>query len=385
MTTMDRGRRFAVVLVAFASLLSGPAAEAQSAAVPDLVKAFLKADASNDWQLVETLPGTKWAPQQPKELNDCLPTGDCYARQGVATLGGRNMAAIAAGARTMVFSLFIRNTAAPLGEAAVLDSLKKAGLTAELARCPVRPGAGGTNWYRIKGTGVGPGVLSIQSSCAGKPCEGFVLTRGEKLPALKPDQLANYSEQCAAGAPRAAVSTKKPHELLAQTLMTMIPLASGPALPDWATLLAMPTGITWLGTAPKPMDLKMLKSDANPVSLTGTLEHAGRNFSVIASGTPAQAKNIYIDEGGLHPKGEHLLGVVYEKGLQVQLVRCGPVYTESTNNWYRVTSERTRPVMIRQSIGYDGSQVSDGYVLRLDGSLPTRDPRDRDPGVNGCQ
>ncbi len=129
----------------------------------------------------------------------------------------------------------------------------------------------------------------------------------------------------------------------------------------------------------------MLKNDPNPVSLTGSLNHAGRTFSTIASGTPTQVKNVYIDEGGLHPKGEHLLGVVYEKGLAVQLVRCGPIYTESTNNWYRATSNGTRPVMIRQSIGYDGSQVSDAYELRLDGSLPPRDPRDRDPGVNGCQ
>jgi hypothetical protein len=385
MTTIDWGRSYAVVVVALASLLAGHAAESQSAGVPDLVKAFLKADASNAWEAVETLPGTKWAPLPPTELKDCLPTGDCYARQGGAVLGGRNMAVIAAGARTMAASLFIRNTGAPLGEAAVLDSLKKAGLAAELARCPVRQGVGSTNWYRVKGAGVGPGVLSIQTSCAGKPCEGFVLTRGEKLPALKPDQLANYSEQCAAGAPRAAVSTKKPHELLAQTLVTMIPAKSGPALPDWATLLALPTGITWLGTTPKPMDLKILKNDSNPVGLTGSLDHAGRNFAVMASGTPAQVKNVYIDEGGLHPKGEHLLGVIHEKGFQVRLVRCGPVYTESINNWYRVTSERTRPVMIRQSIGYDGSQVADGYALRLDGSLPERDQRDRDPGVHGCQ
>jgi hypothetical protein len=40
--------------------------------------------------------------------------------------------------------------------------------------------------------------------------------------------------------------------------------------------------------------------------------------------------------------------------------------------------------MVRQSIGYDGNQESDSYELRLDGSLPARDPRDRDPGVNGC-
>jgi hypothetical protein len=40
--------------------------------------------------------------------------------------------------------------------------------------------------------------------------------------------------------------------------------------------------------------------------------------------------------------------------------------------------------MIRQSIHYDGNQVGDSYELRLDGTLPTRDPRDRNPGTNGC-
>jgi hypothetical protein len=31
---------------------------------------------------------------------------------------------------------------------------------------------------------------------------------------------------------------------------------------------------------------------------------------------------------------EDLLGVLRGKGLEVKLARCGPVYTESINNWY---------------------------------------------------
>lgn len=31
-----------------------------------------------------------------------------------------------------------------------------------------------------------------------------------------------------------------------------------------------------------------------------------------------------------------------------------------------------------------GVQVSDNYELRFDGSLPARDPRDRNPGTGGC-
>jgi hypothetical protein len=95
-------------------------------------------------------------------------------------------------------------------------------------------------------------------------------------------------------------------------------------------------------------------------------------------------KAFFLEENGLHPKGEHMLGVVYEKGIAVQLVRCGPVYTESTNNWYSLNSRGTRPAMILQSIRYEGNNVQDSYQLRLDGTLPTRDSRDRNPGTNGC-
>jgi hypothetical protein len=118
---------------------------------------------------------------------------------------------------------------------------------------------------------------------------------------------------------------------------------------------------------------------------SGHVSFSGREFSLLASGTPTQVKVIYFDEGGMHPRGEHLLGVLYEKGFTVQLVRCGPIYTESTNNWYRVTGARTRTVMLKQSIRHDGNQVQDSYELRLDGSLPARDQRDRDPSINGCR
>jgi hypothetical protein len=82
---------------------------------------------------------------------------------------------------------------------------------------------------------------------------------------------------------------------------------------------------------------------------------------------------------------EDLLGVLRGKGLEVKLARCGPVYTESINNWYSLKGAGGKPVMLRQSLRLDGNQIQDAYELRLDGSLPKRDPRDRDPGVNGCR
>jgi hypothetical protein len=375
---------------ALAVALAAPLFAVQAPAKPEeefagLVKAYLGLGLPTDWDGVDKLASTKWAALPPTSLRNCLPNGDCFTRQGTATLGGRNLVVVATGARTMVINLLFRNMSAPMGEPAVLAALTQAGLTADLARCPVKSGVAGTSWYRLKGANLAPGILSIQPAAAGRPNEGFVLSQGEDLPALSPNMLALYTEQCAPGAERKPVSTLKPHEMLAQTIVALLVPAAGPALHDWKTLASLTTGISWDSAGPKPVNLSS-KNDPNPLMQTGMAVFAGRKFSVMASGTPTQVKNIYLEEvAGTHPRGEHMLGVVYEKGITVRLSHCGPIYTESTNNWYTLNSAKTKPALIRQSIHYDGNQVADAYELRLDGSLPARDPRDRRPGVNGCQ
>jgi hypothetical protein len=359
----------------------GLTAEEELAAI---VKAFAALSQPADWSAVEQLPGIRWAPLPPTMLQNCAPDGNCFARQGAATVGGRRLAVIATGARTMVFNVYLRNGGAPFGEAAVLSALQSASLTTTLARCPVRGSRGSTNWYRLGGANVSPAHLSIQPANDRGAGEGFVLSAGAELPKLQPNQLALYSEQCAAGAVQRPVATALPHEQLAGSIVALLIPTNGPASYDWRAMAALPTGVAWDSAGPKRVDLSY-RNDRNPNSINGTVAYGGRQFSVMASGAPTQVKIVYFDEMGLHRRGEHLLGVVYRKGVTVQLVRCGPAYTESTNNWYSLTSAHTRPAMIRQSIRYDGNQVQDVYELRLDGSLPSRDPRDRNPGVGGCQ
>ncbi|MGC4055480.1 MAG: hypothetical protein QM757_42180 [Paludibaculum sp.] len=350
-----------------------------------VIRAFYAKSFTGDWSSVESLPGVQWAPLPPTALQNCLPDGGCFTRQGRAVIGGRNLVVIATGARQMVNNLYLRNGTAPFGEAAVLAALQSLKFTAALARCPVPGTTGGTNWYRLTSPATNPGVLSVQSSCNGRPCEGFVLTQGQELPALQPAQLKLYSEQCSAPpAERKAVSTALPHEALAQSIAALIPPATGPALSGWKDLAAQPSEIKWPATAPLKMDLSF-KNDPNPFAQSAELALAGRKFSILASGSTTQPKVVYFEEMGLHPRGENLLAVLYAKGLAVQLARCGPVYTESTNNWYSLKSANTQPVMLRQSIRYEGNQVQDTYELRLDNTLPKRDPRDRDPGVAGCR
>lgn len=373
--------------IAVAMLCAGPLRAATDAGwkpedrLVAIITAYL-ARPSTEWSALDALPDIKWAQASPTELKNCLPDGGCYARQGTANLEGRNLTLMVTGARTISNNLYIRNAGAPIGEAAVLAALKQGGASASLARCPVKGGAGSTNWYRVK-SGEATGVLAIQATRGAKPSEGFVVSPGDELPQLQPNQLALYSEECAPGAAQKPVSTVKPHARVAEVVTTLLIPASAPGI-EWSALPSLDTGIEWFGE-PKKMDLTTLKNDPNPMGLTGTSAYAGRKFSAMASGTASQVRNVYLEEMGMHPKGEHMLGEVYQKGITVKLVRCGPVYTESTNNWYSLTSAKTRPAMIQQSIRYDGNQTQEAYALRLDGTLPPRDQRDRDPGVAGCQ
>jgi hypothetical protein len=348
------------------------------------IQIFFSRNLAADWQGIEKLPNVQWAPLPPAMLQNCLQDGGCFTRQGTAVIGDRRLTVVATGARSFASNIYFRNVTAPFGEEAVIAALKHAGFTVDLVRCPIQPGAGSTNWYRLTGANASPGYLSIQSVCNGRPREGFVLSRGEELPPLQPNQLRLYTEKCSATGPdREPVSTVMPHEQLARTLITLLPRADGPALYEWKTLTNLPTGIKWDPAGARKGDLSY-KGDANPWMDQGQIAFSGRRFYLLFSGSPTQVKTAYFEEGGTHPRGEDLLGWLRAERFVVQLVRCGPAYTQSTNNWYRVTGANTRPVMLKQSIRRDGNQAQDSYELRLDATLPKRDPRDRDPGTGDC-
>lgn len=378
MATIVRWTVLAAVLLWPAVALASAEEELAALLTAPLAKGF-----GDDWRSIERMRGVRWAPLPPKMLQNCLPDGGCFTRDGVAQVGGRRIGVGATGARMMAGNFYFRNAGAPFGEAAVLAALKRAGHAVELKRCPVPGSAGGQNWYRVAGPRSEPGILAVQTSCRGQPCEGFAVTRGEELPPLQPQQLRMYSLQCSGDpAQRQAVSTVLPHEQFARSLVALLP-ALGTSGHDWTTLKAAASGIRW-NPGPKPTSLAY-KNDPNPLAMTGQLEQPGRKFSVVFAGTPTRVMTGYLEELGSHPRGEDLLAALRAQGLGVQLVRCGPVYTQASHNWYRVGGPRTRPVMLQRSMTFDGARVIDSVALRLDASLPPRDPRDREPGAGGCR
>ena len=169
-----------------------------------LVKAYLTMSQPPEWEAIEALPGIKWAPLPPTSLKNCLPNGDCFARQGNATVGGRTMTIVATGARTMVIHSMIRNTSAPLGGPAIVAALKAAGFSADLARCPIRAGSG-TEWYRLTGAGASPGHPVHPAPHRGPDQRGLrALRRRRSCPPCSPTS----SRSTPSSAPRAPTAPR---------------------------------------------------------------------------------------------------------------------------------------------------------------------------------
>ena len=91
-----------------------------------------------DWSSVEDVKAIAWKPLPPKMLQDCLPDGGCFTRNGSAKIGGQPVSLLATGARTMVFNFYIKNSGRHVGEAALVEALTGAGMSPVLARCPLK-------------------------------------------------------------------------------------------------------------------------------------------------------------------------------------------------------------------------------------------------------
>lgn len=83
--------RRSLFTAAVAILMSFCQASSAHTAAPEeqlieAVKVALGKNFNTDWSGLDTLPGIKWAPLPPANLQNCLPDGGCYARQGHGVL-----------------------------------------------------------------------------------------------------------------------------------------------------------------------------------------------------------------------------------------------------------------------------------------------------------
>src|ERR1700741_1296686 len=123
-----------LIVLAGTALAAGKAADDVAAIMKGLM-----AHGGADWSSVDDVKAITWKPLPTKMLQARLPDGGCFTRSGSAKIGGQPVNVLATGARTMVFNFYVKNSGAHVGEAALIEALKGAGLSPVIARCPLKP------------------------------------------------------------------------------------------------------------------------------------------------------------------------------------------------------------------------------------------------------
>jgi hypothetical protein len=327
-------------------------------------------------------------------LEHCLPDGGCFTLLGDAKVAGRPVKVMATGARTMTSNFYIKNSGPRVGEAALVAAMTSAGLSPEMARCPIRPNDAQHNskWWRVKSGGRVQGHVSLTYSCRAQSCEGVGYSVGADLPGLDPAELSMYSETCGAAVASAGkpVSTSLPHEAIAKTIVAAIP-AAGEAQPySWDVMRARLPSFVWSKGALYAHDEKLTyDNDPNPWMLSGygMVSLAKRDFSTMVTGDAKFARVLRMEEGGSHPRGEDvlLLKTLRGDGFTVTMARCGKVYTEQKLTWYKLTSDKTKTAYLLIDTGNEGKREHARYRIYLDGQLPPLYAGEANAGTGRCR
>lgn len=371
--------------LACTALAADKAAEDAAALLKDLMTH------AEDWQSIESVKGVAWQKLPPKMLENCLPDGGCFTRSGAAKVGGKPVNLLVTGARTMTSNFYIKNNGAHIGESALLEAMKAAGLGPVIARCPLKANDATHNskWWRVK-SGQATGYASLTYACGAKRCEGIGYSVGADLPKLDPAELAMYSEQCTAGVAAAKpVASELPHQAIAKTIATAIP-ATGEAQPySWDAMRARLPGYAW-NKALWPHDPAIsYDDDPNHFALSGagTLALATREFSIMATGDAKLARLLRMEEAGSHPRGEDvkLLQALRDAGFTVTLARCGKIYMEQKLTWYELTNAKKRTAFLLIDTGQEGKREHARYRLYLDGALPALKQGEANAGSGRCR
>ena len=215
---MDRHSRNLIAILGSALALT-VALPAQAAPNPsavevaNLLKPLLNpASAGNtpgDWQSIEVAKGVRWG-SGPVTMSKPSPDGNYFARPGQAILHGQPVTVVASGARTMVFSIYVRDPGPPVAPPDVVDSFRQAGVSLTLTRCPAATGTyAPKRWYRLNAPGKAAAFLYTGPLVSGG--QGYTLFLADELPAMTQAEAAVYTDGCGgapAGGPAATTPVK---------------------------------------------------------------------------------------------------------------------------------------------------------------------------------
>ena len=177
------------------------AAPDAAAALPSLIKPFLVPAKGlgtvGDWSTLEANKAVTWAPG-PSMQDKPSPDGNYFVRAGRGQAGGRPLDVLATGARSGVFSVYIRDPGATANAASTASEFRQAGYVVSLARCPINPQAAtAKRWLKLTAPGKHPAFLSVGPLASGGA--GYTLfLADEQLPPLTAKDAGVYTDSCAA-------------------------------------------------------------------------------------------------------------------------------------------------------------------------------------------
>jgi len=194
-------------LAATALMLAAPGAwsatapAASPATLPSLITPLLVPAKGlgtvGDWAALDKVKAVTWGPG-PTMQDKPSPDGNYFIRPGRGMIDGRPLDVLATGARSGVFSVYIRDPGTTASADATSADFKKAGYAVSLARCPVNPqAAGAKRWLKVTAPGKAPAFLQVGPLASGGA--GYVLyLADEQLAPLTGKDAGLYTDNCVA-------------------------------------------------------------------------------------------------------------------------------------------------------------------------------------------
>ena len=148
------------------------------------------------WRQLDAIASIQWNPLPPAKFDAPSSTNPGFQRGGTAAFANRTMQVVASGTQTFVTTVYFKNSGEPVGDQAVLSSLRAAGLDTQRVRCSRFPDPLTPAWYLLAGTSKWPAILWISPARSVGAIEEFTLLLNDELPALSAKEQNSYTDNC---------------------------------------------------------------------------------------------------------------------------------------------------------------------------------------------